>query len=121
MHTYVYIYKYIIYIYKYMLRMTLSDVEMVSADVALRGIAKGLGGEAVAVDTTPPCSIRDAYMHILHLYMRWCRRTLRCGALRKALAVRRPVHDIVMTNIIWCIAYKREVGRGVLHCSIIVQ
>jgi len=22
-----------------------------------------------------------------------------------------PLHDIVITNIVWCIAYKREVGR----------
>jgi len=33
----------------------------------------------------------------------------------------RPLHDIVITNIVWCIAYTREVGRGVSYCSIIVQ
>ena len=32
-----------------------------------------------------------------------------------------PLHDIVITNIVWCIAYKREVGRGVLYCPITVQ
>jgi len=32
-----------------------------------------------------------------------------------------PLHDIVITNIVWCIAYKRAVGRGVLYCPIIVQ
>jgi len=32
-----------------------------------------------------------------------------------------PLHDIVITNIVWCIAYKREVGRGVVYCPIIVQ
>jgi len=32
-----------------------------------------------------------------------------------------PLHDIVIANIVWCIAYKREVGRGVLYCPIIVQ
>jgi len=31
--------------------------------VALRGIARDVGGEAEAVNTTPPCSIRDAYMY----------------------------------------------------------
>ena len=66
------------------LRMILSDVEMVSADVALREIAKGLGGEA------PPCSIRDAYIYIysIHIYIHiYIYISLRCGALRKALAV----------------------------------
>jgi len=32
-----------------------------------------------------------------------------------------PLHDIVITNIVWCIADKREVGRGVIYCAIIVQ
>jgi len=32
-----------------------------------------------------------------------------------------PLHDIVITNIVWCIADKREVGRGVVYCPIIVQ
>jgi len=31
------------------------------------------------------------------------------------------IHDIVVTNIVWCIAYKPEVGRGTVHCPIIVQ
>jgi len=31
------------------------------------------------------------------------------------------LHDIVMTNNVWCIAYTREVGRGALYCPIIVQ
>jgi len=32
-----------------------------------------------------------------------------------------PLHGIVIANTTWCIAYKREVGRGVVHCPIIVQ
>ena len=32
-----------------------------------------------------------------------------------------PLHDIVITNSVWCIAYKWEVGRGVVYCPIIVQ
>jgi len=32
-----------------------------------------------------------------------------------------PSHDIVITNIVWCIAYKRSVGGGVVDCPIIVQ
>jgi len=32
-----------------------------------------------------------------------------------------PLHDIVITNIVWCIAYKREVGGGVVYCPIVVQ
>ena len=32
-----------------------------------------------------------------------------------------PLHDIAMTNSVWCIAYKREVGREVVYCPIIVQ
>jgi len=32
-----------------------------------------------------------------------------------------PSHDIVITNTVWCIAYKQEVGRGVLYCPINVQ
>jgi len=32
-----------------------------------------------------------------------------------------PLHDIVSTNIVWCISYTREVGRGVAFCPIIVQ
>jgi len=32
-----------------------------------------------------------------------------------------PLHDIVITNIVWCIGYKREFGGGVVYCPIIVQ
>ena len=32
-----------------------------------------------------------------------------------------PLHVIVITNIVWCIAYKREVGGGVVYCPIVVQ
>jgi len=32
-----------------------------------------------------------------------------------------PVHDIVIANIVWCIAYKRESGGEVVYCPIIVQ
>jgi len=32
-----------------------------------------------------------------------------------------PLHDIVITDIVWCIAYKREVGRGVLYSPVIVN
>ena len=32
-----------------------------------------------------------------------------------------PLHDIVMTNMVWCIAYKREFGGGVVYCLIIGQ
>ena len=31
------------------------------------------------------------------------------------------LHDIVITNIVWCIAYKREVGRRALYFPIIVH
>jgi len=27
----------------------------------------------------------------------------------------------MITNVVWCIAYTREVGRGVIQCPIIVQ
>jgi len=30
------------------------------------------------------------------------------------------LHDIVLTNLVWC-TYKREVGRGIVYCPIIVQ
>jgi len=32
-----------------------------------------------------------------------------------------PLHDIVITNFVWCKAYKREVGRGIVYCPITVQ
>jgi len=32
-----------------------------------------------------------------------------------------PLDEIVITNIVWCIAYKREFGGGVVYCPIIVQ
>jgi len=32
-----------------------------------------------------------------------------------------PLHDIVITNIVWCLAYKRAVGRGVVYCPRIVE
>jgi len=32
-----------------------------------------------------------------------------------------PLHDIGNLNIVWCIAYTREVERGVLYCPITVQ
>jgi len=32
-----------------------------------------------------------------------------------------PLHDIVITNIVWCMVYKIEVEGGVVYCSIAVQ
>jgi len=32
-----------------------------------------------------------------------------------------PLQNIVITNIIWCIAYKLEFGGGVVYCPITVQ
>jgi len=32
-----------------------------------------------------------------------------------------PLHDIVIADIVWCIAYTPEVGRGVSYGPIIVQ
>ena len=32
-----------------------------------------------------------------------------------------PSHDIAITNIVWCMAYKRGVGGGVVYCAIDVQ
>jgi len=32
-----------------------------------------------------------------------------------------PLHDFVITNIVWCIACKREVGRGVVYYPISMQ
>jgi len=32
-----------------------------------------------------------------------------------------PLHDIVIANIVWCMAYKREVGGGVGYCPKVVQ
>ena len=32
-----------------------------------------------------------------------------------------PLHDIVITNIVWCTAYTKGVGEGVESCSIAVQ
>jgi len=29
-----------------------------------------------------------------------------------------PLHDIVIANIVWCMAYKREVVGGVVYCAI---
>jgi len=36
-------------------------------------------------------------------------------------AVLWPLHDIVTTNIVWCIAYTREFEGGVVYCPNIVQ
>ena len=32
-----------------------------------------------------------------------------------------PLHDIAITDIVWCIAYKRESGGEVVYSPIIVQ
>jgi len=32
-----------------------------------------------------------------------------------------PLHDIIFINTLWCIAYKREVGRGLVYCPKLVQ
>jgi len=34
--------------------------------------------------------------------------------------VLRPTDDIVITNFVWCMAYKRGVGRGVVECAMVV-
>jgi len=31
------------------------------------------------------------------------------------------LHEIAMTNIVWCMAHKRQVGEGVVDCAIVVQ
>jgi len=31
------------------------------------------------------------------------------------------LHDIVISNIVWCMAYKREGRGGVVDCPIVVQ
>ena len=31
------------------------------------------------------------------------------------------LHDIVITNIVWCMAYKGQVRGGVVYCPIVVQ
>ena len=31
------------------------------------------------------------------------------------------LHDIGSTNFVWCIAYTREVGKGIVYCPINVQ
>jgi len=43
------------------------------------------------------------------------------GELHSTMGNTWPLHDIVVTNIVWCIAYTREVGRGVVYCGIDVQ
>jgi len=32
-----------------------------------------------------------------------------------------PLHDIVITNSVLCMAYKQEAGGGVVYCPIAVQ
>jgi len=44
-----------------------------------------------------------------------------CGSYAACCATFWPLHDIDMTNLVWHIAYKREVGKGVVYCPRIVQ
>jgi len=32
-----------------------------------------------------------------------------------------PLHDIAITNIVWCTIYKRGVGGGGVYCAMVVQ
>ena len=32
-----------------------------------------------------------------------------------------PKHDIAITNIVWCMPYKRRVGGGGAFCAMVVQ
>jgi len=32
-----------------------------------------------------------------------------------------PLHDIAITNILWCMAYKRGFGGGGVYCAMVVQ
>jgi len=32
-----------------------------------------------------------------------------------------PLQDIVITNIVWCMAFTREVEKAVVYCPIVVQ
>ena len=32
-----------------------------------------------------------------------------------------PLHDIAVANIVWCMAYTREVGGGIVYCPIVGQ
>jgi len=58
----------------------------------------------------------------MYIHARIC---IRCRVLTFALRIFRstpwPLHDIVLTDIVWCAAYKWEVGRGVVYCPIVVQ
>jgi len=47
--------------------------------------------------------------------------TPRIHAYREVCTESWPLQDIVIAKTVWCITYTREVGRGVLYCSIIVQ
>jgi len=47
--------------------------------------------------------------------------TLLCLPWTLSNLITGPLQDIVMTNIVWCIAYTQEVGRGVVYCPIMVQ
>jgi len=44
-----------------------------------------------------------------------------CVVARLASALQLGLYTIVSTNILWCTAYKRGVGGGVVYCPIVVQ
>jgi len=62
------------------------------------------------------------YIYILYIYIYICflnncsrapRNSLTWPHRRRELASDWPLHDIAITNIVWCTAYKRGVRRAV--------
>jgi len=41
--------------------------------------------------------------------------------MQKGRVAHWPLHDIVITDIVWCIVYKREVEGGVVYRPMVVQ
>ena len=58
-------------------------------------------------------------MNILYIYI-YMHKLYLCFRIR-VLSLAWPLHTIGIPNIVWCIAYTYEVGRGVVYCPMIVQ
>ena len=97
MHIYIYIYIYV-YIYR------------VNPEKGVEG-GKLLGSTLASSDNGEPCRVSNHTQSFIY--------TLQ--DTRGGGRVDWPLQDIVITNSVWCVAHKRDVGRGAVYCPIIVQ
>jgi len=76
--------------------------------------------DALVTYKSPSSAVKSADSYLVDMRSRIKRRELEGDAARDQRTTW-LLHHIVITNIVWCMAYKREVDGGVVYRPILVQ